>query len=160
MRERYVRDLVLPIELEAKKLDANGQRPTRVLIDRPEAATLSEMLRRVWRLRASPDFRFDYSRLIDWATRTGVISNSSSGYVDNFRQWRNMSAHGSIAVLPPGPLLNVMQEAVWIINEVFPDPDTDAYDAPRKAAHRAAQAEEHQRRRERNALTQLEKQGT
>jgi hypothetical protein len=146
LRERFVRDLPLPIELEAKRADASGQRTTRQLIDRPEADTLDEMLRRAWRLRTAPDFRMDYSRLIGWAEESGALSRSAVGYADHFRQWRNMSAHGSKAVLPPGPLLNVMQESIWIINELFPDPTTDAYDAPRKAALRAAQDAEHDRR--------------
>lgn len=146
LRERFVRDLPLPIELETKKADASGQRSTRQLIERPEADTLDEMLRRAWRLRAAPDFRMDYSRLIEWADEHGVLSKSSVGYADNFRQWRNLSAHGAKAVLPPGPLLNLMQEAIWIINELFPDLTTDAYDEPRKAALRAAQAAEHERR--------------
>ena len=146
LRARFVRDLPLPIELESKKADPSGQRLTRQLTERPEADALDEMLRRTWRLRATPDFRMDYSRLIAWADERGALSKSSVGYADNFRQWRNMSAHGSKAILPPGPLLNVMQEAIWIINELFPDPATDAYDAPRKAALRAAQVAEHERR--------------
>lgn len=146
LRERFVRDLPLPIDLEAKKPQPNGARLTRQLTERPEADTLDEMLRRAWRLRSAPDFRMDYSKLIGWADESGVLSKSSVGYADNFREWRNKSAHGSTAVLPPGPLLTVMQEAIWIINELFPDPATDAYDAPRKAELRAFQKAEHERR--------------
>jgi hypothetical protein len=149
LRERFVRDLPLPIELETKKKDSIGQRTTRVLTERPEANTLDEMFRGDWRLRSAPASRMDYSWLIEWAKQSGALSPSSARYVDNFREWRNKSAHGSIAVLPPGPLLNVMQEAIWIINELFPDAATDAYDAPRKAVLREAQAEEHRRRSER-----------
>lgn len=148
LRERFVRDLTLPIELEAKRPESSGRRTTRVLTERPDSDVLDEMLRRSWRLRSMPDFRMDYSRLIEWAERTGALSSASVGFVDNFRQWRNKSAHGSMAVLPPGPLLTVMQEAIWIINELFADPTTDAYDSPRKAELRAAQAEDHRRRRE------------
>jgi hypothetical protein len=145
LRERFVHDLPLPIELETKKRQPNGDRLTRQLTERPEAENLDEMLRGVWRLRSAPDFRMDYSKLIAWV-EGGPLSKSSVGYAGTFREWRNNSAHGSVAILPPGPLLTVMQEAIWIINELFPDPEMDAYDAPRKAELRAHQAAEHERR--------------
>lgn len=148
LRERFVASLPLPIILDARRIAPDGTRPSRTLDDRPEAATLDEMLRRAWRLRSDPEMRLDYSNLIAWAEDASVLAADATARLNGLRQWRNSSAHGTIAVMTPGPILGVLQEAIWIINDLFPDAATSAWDAPRRTATREAQEREHQRRRQ------------
>ncbi len=58
-----------------------------------------------------------------------------------------MYAHGNDSIVPVNYPLGVLRRTVWMLNELFPDANTLAYDRPSRAAADAAVAREHEEMR-------------
>ncbi len=132
LRHRFVGSLSLPITLLPRsKKDSSPL----VLEQRPDPEALVGYLRGKWRLKGfREDFRFGFKQLVDWGLQTHVIPESDFHPWDAAVELRNMYAHGSDSVVPMNVPLDVLQRTIWMLNSLFPDSETDAYDAPRREA--------------------------
>lgn len=141
IRERFVASLPDPLTVTKA-----GKAWT---ITRPAPDRLVEVLRDGWRLPGF-DRRFmaGYGQLVRWAESQRIIMKEDDvGWWTATQTIRNMYAHGSDSILPVNYPLGVLRRTVWMINELFPDADTSAYDRPRRAAADAAVARKHERMR-------------
>jgi hypothetical protein len=137
MRERFV--LSLPDPVTVMKRDEQWT------LARPSSERLVEILREGWRLPGfERTFVAAFGQLIRWAEAQAIVTGSDVGSWKATRELRNMYAHGSDTILPVNVPLTVLRRTVWMVNELFPDPETLAYDRARRAATDEAVAQAHE----------------
>jgi len=142
LRERFVADLNLPIAISRSAT-------TSMFEVRPSSDLIVERLRQGWRLAGfSKEFCAAFRQLVGWAMDTGVIRREDEGWWLACVDLRNMLAHGSHTILPVNFPLGVLRRTIWMLNELFPHPDTQAHDGSRRAAadERVARDDEELRR--------------
>jgi hypothetical protein len=140
IRERFVASLPDPLVVSK-----GGRQWT---LGRPSSDRVVEILREGWRLPGlEKNFVAGFRQLVRWAEAEGIVTGDDLGWWGATQHLRNMYAHGSDAILPPNYPISVLRRTVWMINALFPDPDTVAYDQQRRAAADAAVAREHEARR-------------
>lgn len=132
LRHRFVESLSLPITLLPRsKKDSSPL----LLEQRPDPEALVGYLRGKWRLKEfREDFRFGFKQLVDWGLESRVIPQSDFHSWDAAVELRNQYAHGSESIVPMNIPLTVLQRTIWMLNSLFPDAETEAYDAPRREA--------------------------
>lgn len=130
-----------------------GSLPDRVLLakggatrtlERPFSSDrLVEALRDGWRLPSQGrNFVAGFRQLVRWAESQGIIGGEEVGWWNATHTIRNRYAHGSDSIVPPNFPIGVLRRTVWMLNELFPDASTLAYDRPRRAAADKATARE------------------
>ncbi len=135
IRERFVASLPDPIILT--KRGKNWALP------RPASERLVDILREGWRLDGfDKQFVAGFRQLVRWAESHGILTGDAAGWWTATNALRNMYAHGNDSVVPVNVPLGALRRTVWMLNELFPDADTIAYDLPRRAAADAAVARE------------------
>ncbi len=147
LRERFISSLPDPISLTK-----GGKNWT---LTRPAADRLVEILREGWRLPGfDKAFIAGFRQLVRWAESQGIFTGDDVGWWTATQTVRNMYAHGNDSILPVNYPLGVLRRTVWMLNELFPDPDTLAFDRPRRAAADANVArEQEEMRRLRESVT-------
>jgi hypothetical protein len=135
MRERFVGSLPDPLIVSK-----GGQQWT---LGRPSSDRVVEILREGWRLPGQQkNFVAGFRQLVKWAETQRFVTGDDVGWWEATQQLRNMYAHGSDAIVPVNFPISVLRRTVWMVNALFPDPDTVAYDRPLREAADAAVARE------------------
>jgi hypothetical protein len=66
--------------------------------------------------------------LIGWAIARGIIPAEQAQSLNHWRLMRNTIAHGHYMIVHPSWTLSTLQRVTVVLNVLFPDPDTSAYD--------------------------------
>ncbi len=128
LRERFLAQLSVPVVFTKAGI-------TRTLECRPSAEELVHLLRGGLRLEGHrKGFRASFRELVRWAVDSGVAKKADEGWWVSAVGMRNLLAHGSETIVPLSAPLGVLRRAVWMLNGMFSDADTSAYDAPLRAA--------------------------
>lgn len=132
LRHRFVASLAVPVTL----LPRSKREPrTYVLDQRPEPDQFVTFLRGKWSLKGySEEFRCGFKQLVDWGRGVGLIPDADAHPWEAAVELRNMYAHGSKSIVPMNVPLNILRQIIWMLNSLFPDAETSAYDGPRRQA--------------------------
>jgi hypothetical protein len=147
LRHIYVKSCSAPLVLlPPRRLSRASERtfddPTRAVGD------IFDALAGGWRLQEDREFRGTFGQLVEWARNAAVIPQAE------FARWEatlllpNTLAHGSAMVVMPSWALGFLSRTAWMLNPLFPDPETEAYDDARKEPARKVAAEMERERRE------------
>lgn len=135
LRERFVSSLPDPLTVSK-----GGKTWT---ISRPAGDRLAEILREGWRIpEMEKGFVAGFRQLIRWAEAQRIFIGDDAGWWTATQTLRNLYAHGNDAVVPVNYPLGVLRRTVWMLNGLFPDAETVAFDAPRRSAADAEVARE------------------
>jgi hypothetical protein len=70
----------------------------------------------------------NFASLIEWAEREGVLLATEAQAFDHGRRTRNLTAHGHNMVVDWTWAIGTVREVTLVLNRLFPDPETTAYD--------------------------------
>ena len=139
LRHRFLQAQPAPLVLVPPKRSSRASAKT---FDRPAESVrdIFDALAARWRLPNDKAFGGSFGELFAWAKKSGVIAPKHRAKWESTRHFRNALAHGSAMIGPPTWAFGFLSTTAWMLNPLFPDPDTDAYDEARQApAKRAAE---------------------
>lgn len=143
LRHLYVKSHRSPVVLLPPR---RFKRAARRTFDDPSRAVVEvfDALADGWRLEDDREFRGSFGQLVRWARSAETIPRSEHTRWEATLLFRNSLAHGSAMVVMPGWATGFLSRTAWMLNPLFPDPETEAYDEVRKEPARKA-AEEMER---------------
>jgi len=127
LKEKFVE--MLPVPCKMTKAASGSPLLQRVLAVPPSVEEFLYLSSDGWRVEgASSGFRPGLANLIRWAVNTGIIAEVRTEWFEHRRRMRNIIAHGHVMVVAPTWALGTLRETTMTLNQLFPDPETTAYD--------------------------------
>jgi hypothetical protein len=127
LKERFVELLPIPCLLTSSAQGRASEE--RVWTTRPSVDEFVHAIGQGWRLPAPlAGLRPTLGHLIRWALARDLIPASQTAWFEHRRQMRNTIAHGHNMVVAPSWALGTLRQTTVILNQLFPDAETTAYD--------------------------------